>query len=161
MLGIDAAAEAIGVARRHASEWGVAVTYRVATAEEVAAEGDKFDAVTALEVIEHVPDPPAFVRTLAGLLRPGGKLFVSTINRTARSFAVAIVGAEYVARLLPAGTHDWRRFVTPAELAAGDARRRAAAVGHGRNGAGLSSRRLAGKPGLGGELHFYGGRTTD
>lgn len=118
VLGIDAAAEAIGVARRHAAEQGLAVDYRVATAEDLAREGQKFAAVTALEVIEHVPDPAEFVRTLARLLQPSGKLFVSTINRTARSFAVAIVGAEYVARLLPAGTHDWRRFVTPAELAA-------------------------------------------
>ncbi len=116
VLGIDAAARTIAVAQAHARGSGLPLTYRVAAAEELLAEGERFAAITALEVIEHVADPAAFLRTLAGLLAPGGKLFVSTLNRTARSFAAAIVGAEYVAGILPRGTHDWRRFVTPGEL---------------------------------------------
>ena len=79
---------------------------------------ETFDAVVALEIIEHVPDQAAFLSTLSGLLRPGGMVFVSTLNRTLRSLAVAKIGAEYVARLLPRGTHDWRHFVKPDELAA-------------------------------------------
>ena len=116
VLGVDAAGEAVEAARTHADGAGLPLDYRVGTAEEVAADGTRFQAVTALEVIEHVADPAAFVALLGQLLDPGGMLFISTINRTARSLAVAKVGAEYVLRLLPRGTHDWRRFVTPAEL---------------------------------------------
>jgi 2-polyprenyl-6-hydroxyphenyl methylase/3-demethylubiquinone-9 3-methyltransferase len=93
------------------------IEYRVATTGDLVAEGRSFAAVTALEVIEHVPDPAGFMRDLAALLVPGGRLFLSTLNRTARSLVVAKWGAEYVMRLLPVGTHEWRRFVTPAELA--------------------------------------------
>jgi 2-polyprenyl-6-hydroxyphenyl methylase/3-demethylubiquinone-9 3-methyltransferase len=116
VLGVDAAGEAIDAARAHAAEQGVAVAYRVGVAEDVLAEGLRFAVVTALEVIEHVPDPDAFIATLGGLLEPGGLLFVSTLNRTPQSFLAAKVAAEYLLRWLPVGTHDWRRFITPVEL---------------------------------------------
>jgi 2-polyprenyl-6-hydroxyphenyl methylase/3-demethylubiquinone-9 3-methyltransferase len=117
VTGIDAAPAVIGAARQHAAQSGVAVTYRQAETAALLAEEWRFAAVTALEVIEHVADPAAFVRDLAQLLAPGGRVFISTLNRTARSLVVAKWGAEYVLRLLPRGTHDWRRFITPAELA--------------------------------------------
>ena len=116
VLGLDAAAETIEAARAHAEGQDLPLSYRVGAVEDLAAEGLRFPAIAALEVIEHVPDPAAFVRLLAGLLEPGGLLFLSTLNRTARSFAIAKIGAEYVLRLLPAGTHDWRKFLTPAEV---------------------------------------------
>jgi 2-polyprenyl-6-hydroxyphenyl methylase / 3-demethylubiquinone-9 3-methyltransferase len=106
------------VAKAHAGEAGLEIDYRAATAEELLAEGKTFDAVIASEVIEHVTDPAAFVRTLAGLAKPGGLVLFSTLNRTLKSFALAIVGAEYVLRWIPTGTHDWKKFVTPDELKA-------------------------------------------
>jgi len=118
VLGLDAAADAVAAAQAHAAGQDLPVAYRVGAAEDLAAEGACFPVVTALEVIEHVADPAAFLRLLAQLIEPGGLLFVSTLNRTLRSLAVAKLGAEYVLRLLPVGTHDWRRFVTPAELGA-------------------------------------------
>ena len=122
VLGIDAAAGPIAAAQRHKAGILAAGTvcmpdYRVAATTELVAEGRRFAAITALEVIEHVPDPAGFMRDLAVLLEPGGRLFLSTLNRTARSLVVAKFGAEYVLRLLPIGTHQWRHFITPAELA--------------------------------------------
>lgn len=114
VMGIDAAADVIDVARAHGGESGPA--YRVATADDLLFEGKRFQVITALEVIEHVPDPAAFVLALVGLLEPRGMLFLSTLNRTSRSLLVAKLGAEYVLRLLPVGTHDWRRFPTPVEV---------------------------------------------
>jgi len=116
VMGIDAAAEAIAAARAHAAQEGLDIAYRVAAPETLAEEGAVFDVVTALEVIEHVADTGAFLAALAALTRPGGLVALSTINRTLRSFVIAKVGAEYIARILPRGTHDWRKFVTPAEL---------------------------------------------
>ncbi len=116
VLGLDAAGDVIAAAQAHAAGQDLPLTYRAGTAEGLVAEGAKFPVVTALEVIEHVADPAAFLRLLARLVSPGGVLFVSTLNRTARSLVVAKFGAEYVMRMLPIGTHDWRRFVTPAEL---------------------------------------------
>lgn len=117
VLGIDAAPDAIAAAAAHAAGQGLALRYRVASPEELAAEDARFPVVTALEVIEHVPDPDAFLRAMAALLEPGGLMVLSTLNRTAQSFVAAKVAAEYVLRWLPPGTHDWRRFLTPAELA--------------------------------------------
>ena len=118
VLGLDAGAEMIAAAQAHAQGQGLKLAYRAGTAEALLAEGAKFQVVTALEVIEHVTDPAAFVAILAGLLAPGGKLFLSTLNRTPQSYVTAKLGAEYVLRMLPVGTHDWKRFITPAELGA-------------------------------------------
>jgi 2-polyprenyl-6-hydroxyphenyl methylase/3-demethylubiquinone-9 3-methyltransferase len=118
VLGLDASSEAIEAARAHAVGQDLPLVYRMGVAEDLLAEGTRFPVITALEVIEHVPDPAAFVATLAALLAPGGILFLSTLNRTPQSFLAAKVAAEYLLRWLPVGTHDWRRFITPAELGA-------------------------------------------
>lgn len=116
VTGIEPAPESVAVARAHAAAAGLDIAYRAATAEQLRAEGARFDAVIASEVVEHVADPAAFVRTLAELARPGGLVLLSTLNRTLKSFALAIVGAEVVLRWIPVGTHDWKKFVTPGEL---------------------------------------------
>jgi 2-polyprenyl-6-hydroxyphenyl methylase / 3-demethylubiquinone-9 3-methyltransferase len=118
VIGIDAAGEAIEVARAHAAGQGLALTYRSCRTEDLIVEGARFPAVICLEVIEHVPEPATFVRTLATLLEPDGLLIVSTLNRTRRSWLTAKLGAEYVLRMLPVGTHDWSAFIAPAELGA-------------------------------------------
>lgn len=116
---LDLAPELIDVARLHLLESGLKVDYRLQSVEALAAEMPaSFDAVTCMEMLEHVPDPGAIVSACATLLKPGGRLFLSTLNRTPAAFAVAIVGAEYVARLLPKGTHDYKQFIKPSELAA-------------------------------------------
>ncbi len=123
VLGIDAAGPAIDAAKAHAALADPAQTpdrrlaYRAGAAEDLLAEGQRFPVVVSLEVIEHVPDPAAFVRVLAGLLEPNGLLILSTLNRTSRSFLIAKLGAEYVLRLLPIGTHTWSKFIPPAALA--------------------------------------------
>jgi 2-polyprenyl-6-hydroxyphenyl methylase/3-demethylubiquinone-9 3-methyltransferase len=116
VTGIDPAEANIGAARRHAEGQGLQIDYRAARVEDLVAEGRSFDAVLCLEVVEHVPDVGAFLQLCARLIRPGGILIASTINRTLKSFALAIVGAEYILRWLPVGTHQWERFVTPEEL---------------------------------------------
>ena len=118
VTGLDPAVQNIAAARRHAEAEGVPVDYRPETIESMVAAGRTFDVVLIMEVIEHVSDMPAFVRTAASAVKPGGLLFAATLNRTMRSFALAIVGAEYVLGWLPKGTHDWQKFVTPSELTA-------------------------------------------
>ena len=118
VVGADATQVNISVAQAHADQQGLQIDYRATTAEALAEAGEGFDVVLALEIVEHVADPAAFVATCRELLRPGGLLIVSTLNRTARSFGAAILGAEWILRWLPRGTHDWSRFLTPDELAA-------------------------------------------
>ncbi|MGH6826690.1 bifunctional 2-polyprenyl-6-hydroxyphenol methylase/3-demethylubiquinol 3-O-methyltransferase UbiG, partial [Methyloceanibacter sp.] len=117
VTGIDPAAENIAAAKAHASAAGLAIAFEGTTAEELASRGQSYDAVLLLEVVEHVPDVPAFLKGVAPLVKPGGVMILSTLNRTLKSFALAIVGAEFILRWLPVGTHQWQRFVTPAELA--------------------------------------------
>ena len=116
---IDLAPDLLKVARLHGLESGVKVDYRLAPVETLAAElPGTFDAITCMEMLEHVPEPASVLAACATLLKPGGRLFLSTLNRTPAAFALAIVGAEYIARLLPKGTHQYRDFIRPSELAA-------------------------------------------
>ncbi len=114
---IDLAPEMIAVAREHAAAQGLAIDYRVAAAEALLPQATRFDVITCMEMLEHVPDPAALVATLGQLLRPGGALFISTLHRTLRAFLGAIVAAEYGLGLLPRGTHEYERFIRPSELA--------------------------------------------
>ncbi|MGH6797539.1 MAG: bifunctional 2-polyprenyl-6-hydroxyphenol methylase/3-demethylubiquinol 3-O-methyltransferase UbiG [Roseiarcus sp.] len=116
VVGVDPATAAIDTARRHAEECGAHLTYRAAAVEELAAEERQFDIVSAMEVIEHTADPKHFVAAAATLVKPGGLFLASTLNRTLKSFALGILGAEYVLRWLEPGTHRWEQFVTPLEL---------------------------------------------
>jgi 2-polyprenyl-6-hydroxyphenyl methylase/3-demethylubiquinone-9 3-methyltransferase len=116
VVGADAAARNIPIAQLHADRMGLTIDYRVTTAEALAEAGEQFDAVLNMEVVEHVPDPQAFLDACAVLVRPGGLMITSTINRNPKSYAVAIVGAEQIMRWLPKGTHDWAKFITPDEL---------------------------------------------
>ncbi|MGO1720700.1 MAG: bifunctional 2-polyprenyl-6-hydroxyphenol methylase/3-demethylubiquinol 3-O-methyltransferase UbiG [Luteimonas sp.] len=119
VTGIDLAEGLIKVARLHRLESGLEIDYQVKAVEALAAERPgSFDAITCMEMLEHVPDPAAILAACASLLKPGGRLFVSTLNRTPAAFALAIVGAEYVARLLPKGTHSYEDFIKPSELGA-------------------------------------------
>jgi 2-polyprenyl-6-hydroxyphenyl methylase/3-demethylubiquinone-9 3-methyltransferase len=116
VTGIDPAAENIEAAKTHAEGARLDITYRAAAAEELAAEGVLFDAVLLLEVVEHVPDVPQFLKQVAPLVKQGGMMILSTINRTFKAYALVIIGAELILRWLPPGTHNWARFVTPDEL---------------------------------------------
>ena len=116
ITGVDPSEKNIKTATVHAQEMGLDIDYRVGTAEDLAAAGEQFDVILNMEVIEHVADPVAFTRTCASMLKPGGLMFVATLNRTLKSFGLAIVGAEYVLGWLPKGTHQWEKFITPAEL---------------------------------------------
>ena len=118
VVGADPAGANVAAARLHAETAGVAVEYRVATAEALAEVGERFDVVLAMEVVEHVADLGLFIARCAEMVRPGGLMIVATLNRTLKSFALAIVGAEYVLGWLPRGTHQWDKFVTPNELEA-------------------------------------------
>ncbi|MCT4685280.1 MAG: bifunctional 2-polyprenyl-6-hydroxyphenol methylase/3-demethylubiquinol 3-O-methyltransferase UbiG [Roseicyclus sp.] len=116
VVGADAAARNIPVAQVHAAQSGLAIDYRHTTAEALAAAGEQFDVVLNMEVVEHVADPLAYLTACQQLLKPGGLMICSTINRNPKSFLMAIIGAEYVMRWLPKGTHEWQKFITPDEL---------------------------------------------
>jgi len=117
VTGIDAAQKNVGTAGVHAIRSGLDISYRAAMPEDLAAEGKTFDTVLALEVIEHVADVDAFWAATAALVKPGGALIAATLNRTLKSLMLGKIGAEYVLRWVPAGTHDWRKFVRPSEMA--------------------------------------------
>ncbi|MEL6481704.1 MAG: bifunctional 2-polyprenyl-6-hydroxyphenol methylase/3-demethylubiquinol 3-O-methyltransferase UbiG [Pseudomonadota bacterium] len=116
VTGVDPAERNIPVARLHAQQSGLEIDYRAARAEDLLEEGSSFDVILNMEVVEHVPDPAAYIATCAGLLAPGGVMVTSTISRSLKALALAKIGAEYVLRWLPVGTHDWQKFIMPEEL---------------------------------------------
>ena len=116
VTGVDPSDKNIKTATVHADEQRLPITYRQGTAEDLAAEGRSFDVILNMEVIEHVADPAGFVKTCAGMLKPGGLMVMATLNRTLKAFGLAIIGAEYVLNWLPKGTHHWEKFITPEEL---------------------------------------------
>lgn len=116
VVGADAAARNLPVARLHAEQSGLVIDYRHTTAEAIAATGERFDVILNMEVVEHVADPLAYLTACQELLNPGGLMLCSTMNRNTKSFMMAIIGAEWVMRWLPKGTHDWKKFITPEEL---------------------------------------------
>lgn len=118
VTGIDMASASVAMARSHAARSNLVIDYRAIAAEDLLATGERYEVVLAMEIVEHVTDAAAFLKTCAGLVKPGGLLFVSTINRTMKAYALAIVAAENVLRWLPKGTHDWNKFVTPSEIGA-------------------------------------------
>jgi 2-polyprenyl-6-hydroxyphenyl methylase / 3-demethylubiquinone-9 3-methyltransferase len=116
VTGVDPANRTIEAASEHAKDMGLHINYRATRAEKLLDAGEQFDIVVNMEVIEHVPDVPTFLKICAGLIKPGGLMLASTLNRTLKSYGLAIIGAEYIMRWLPTGTHQWQRFVTPEEL---------------------------------------------
>jgi 2-polyprenyl-6-hydroxyphenyl methylase/3-demethylubiquinone-9 3-methyltransferase len=116
MVGADPVEENIAAAAHHAAQVGLTIDYRSTTAEALVEAGERFDVVLAMEVVEHVADVNLFIQAAADLVKPGGLLFMATLNRTMKSFALAIVGAEYILRWIPRGTHQWDKFITPDEL---------------------------------------------
>jgi len=116
IVGVDAAPRNIPVAQAHAEQSGLSIDYRHTTAEDMAAAGEQFDVVLNMEVVEHVADPQAYLTACQQLLKPGGLMICSTINRNPKSYMMAIIGAEHVMRWLPKGTHEWSKFITPDEL---------------------------------------------
>ncbi len=119
VTGIDAAARNVAVARLHADGQELAIDYRQTSAEELARSGARFDIVLAMEIVEHVADVDLFLASCGQLVKPGGLMFLSTLNRTAKAWALAIAGAEYILGWLPRGTHDWRKFLKPSEIVRG------------------------------------------
>lgn len=118
VVGLDASERNVRTAAAHAAESGIAIDYRQGTAEELAARGETFDVVLTLEILEHVADSGLFLKVCTDLIKPGGMLFLATLNRTPKAYALAIIGAEYILRWLPRGTHEWKKFVRPSEVAA-------------------------------------------
>jgi 2-polyprenyl-6-hydroxyphenyl methylase/3-demethylubiquinone-9 3-methyltransferase len=119
VTGVDAAPRNVAVAALHAEKQGLEIDYRQGAAEALAESGNQFDVVLALEIVEHVADAPLFLKSCGRLVRPGGLLFLSTLNRTAKAWALAIAGGEYILRWLPRGTHDWQKFLKPSEVVNG------------------------------------------